>query len=175
MCGHRHCNSGDMVEILVWHMILISLPWVNSPRCTCLLDLVFVGLTEIEISILISVPTWIPWKKLNSPAWPATLTIFKIRNTDLQLRSPGHGCQKNKKKAGNYKALCVSCQRNHQIAPCKTGFTGLNKLNQKKRIIQILSCKTNSSYNRLPIRSNTGVRINIVSVEWTEAATGGVL
>ena len=40
--------------------------------------------------------------------------IFKIRNTDLQLRSPGHGWQRNKKKekknAGNCKALYISCK-----------------------------------------------------------------
>ena len=38
--------------------------------------------------------------------------IFKIRNTDLQLRSPGHGWQRNNKKekknAGNCKALNIS-------------------------------------------------------------------
>ena len=85
--------------------------------------------------------------------------IFKIRNTNLQLRSPGHGGQKNK-KAGNCKEFCVSRQRNHQISPCKTGFTGSNKLNKKtKQIIQLLLCKTNSSYMKLLLRFNAGVRI----------------
>ena len=85
--------------------------------------------------------------------------IFKIRNTNLQLRSPGHGGQKNK-KAGNCKEFCVSRQRNHQISPCKPGFTGSNKLNKKtKQIIQLLLCKTNSSYKKLLLRFNAGVRI----------------
>ena len=44
--GHRHCG-GDM--FLVCHVILV-----------------FIGLIEMEISIRISILTWITWKKLNS-------------------------------------------------------------------------------------------------------------
>ena len=45
--------------------------------------------------------------------------IFKTRNTDLQIQSPGHGWQKSKKKekkknTGICKALCVSRKRRKQ-------------------------------------------------------------
>ena len=48
----------------------------------------------MEISILNSNLTWIPWNKLNSPPRPRYCNIFKIRNTYLQILSPGNGWQK---------------------------------------------------------------------------------
>ena len=38
--------------------------------------LVTKGLIETEISILISILTWIPWKKMNSPPRPTLLEDF---------------------------------------------------------------------------------------------------
>ena len=74
---------------------MISLIWFNSSRCICLPYLVVIGLMKMEISILISIPTWTPRRDPNSPTGPIYWEIFKIRNTDLQLWSPGYGCQKN--------------------------------------------------------------------------------
>ena len=45
---------------------LVCLIQVNSRRCICLSNLLVKGLIEMEISILISILTWIPWKNLNS-------------------------------------------------------------------------------------------------------------
>ena len=93
---------------------LISFIWVKSRRWTCLANLVVTGLMKMEISLLISDLTWTPWKKLahriGSPYWE----VFKIRNTDLQFRSPGHVWQKNEKEStGNCKALYVSRKRSN--------------------------------------------------------------
>ena len=44
------------------------------------------------------------------------IEIFKIKNTDLQFRSPGHDWQKNekmRKNTGNCKTLYVSHKRNN--------------------------------------------------------------
>ena len=38
--------------------------------------MVVIGFIEMEISILISILTWIPWKKLNSPLRSAILQDF---------------------------------------------------------------------------------------------------
>ena len=69
-----------------------------------------ISLIEIEISIPISVLTWIPWKKLSSPLDPPYCEIFKIRNTDLEFGSPRYVWHKhkNKKNTSNCKALCLS-------------------------------------------------------------------
>ena len=64
-----------------------------------------IGLIEIEARVLISNLTGILWKKLNSR--PRPVVPFKIRNTDLQFRSPRYDWQKNKNNTNNYKAFCV--------------------------------------------------------------------
>ena len=89
---------------------LISLIWLNCSRCTCLPNLVVIGLIEMEISILISIFAWRTWKNLAYCLDPPYSEIFKIGNTDLQFRSPLYDSQKNEKKknTGNCKALCVS-------------------------------------------------------------------
>ena len=69
-------------------------PGFRSSRCTCLPNLVIIGHIEMEISILNSILTWIPWNKLNSPPSPPYCNIFKIRNTYLEILSPRTGWQK---------------------------------------------------------------------------------
>ena len=67
-----------------------------------------IGLMEMEISVLISRLTWIPWKKLTHCLDPPYWGIFKVRNTDLQFWSPGKGEQKN---SANCKAInAIYCQ-----------------------------------------------------------------
>ena len=59
--------------------------------------------------------TWRPRKKFKSLHPSAYCEILKIRNTDLQFRSPWHNLLKNnnnKKNAGNCKALWISRNRN---------------------------------------------------------------
>ena len=89
------------------------------------------------------------------------MSVF-FRNTDLQFRSRGHGWQKNEN------------QRNHQIVKCKIGFTRSNRSNKKNH--------TNSSMQNLFKLEQTAksdpiqeLEQNIISVEWTEAATKGGL
>ena len=52
--------------------------------------------------------------------------FLKIRSTNLQFQSPGHGWQKNeekeKKNTGNCKVLCVSRKRNKAFAKCYIGL-----------------------------------------------------
>ena len=83
---------------------LISLIWVNFSRCTYLPTLLVVGLMEIDISVLISILTWIPQKSwthgLNPPYWE----IFKIRNTNIQERL-------NEKNLNSCKAICFTSKR----------------------------------------------------------------
>ena len=72
-----------------WHQNVnntcpISLIRVNSSRCTCLLNLVRIGLTEMEISILVLGLTWIPRKKPNIPPWSTILG--DLQNQEYQLR-----------------------------------------------------------------------------------------
>ena len=55
---------------------MISLIWGNSSRYVCLPSLVVIVLMEMEISILISILTWIPQTKLNSPTQSAILRDF---------------------------------------------------------------------------------------------------
>ena len=69
-------------------------PGFRSSRCTCLPNLVIIGHIEMEISILNSILTWIPWNKLNSPPSRPYCNIFKIRNTYLEILSPRTGWQK---------------------------------------------------------------------------------
>ena len=72
---------------------------------------------EVKTSIF----TWRPRKKFNSLHPSAYCEIFKIRNTDLQFRSPWHNLLKNnnkkKKNAGNCKALWISRNRNKIFFP----------------------------------------------------------
>ena len=78
-------------------------------------NLVIVGFIEIEILILISKPTWIPWKKLKSLPDPPYYKIFKIKNGNLQFLSLGYRWQKREKKnTSNCKAFCVSRKRIEQ-------------------------------------------------------------
>ena len=94
--GHRHLIS--------W---LICLIWVKSCTCTCLPNLMTVGLIEMKISILVPILTWIPWKKLYCN--PPYCNIFKIQNTDFQFRSPGYSWQKNNNKKKRTKAIAKRC------------------------------------------------------------------
>ena len=96
---------------------LISFVWVNSCKCTCLLNLVIIDLIEMKISILRSILTWILLKKLSSLSRSAIWRDFKIRKSDLKFRSLRYGWQKNEKKEknnrGNYKVFCVSWKPNN--------------------------------------------------------------
>ena len=65
---------------------LISLIWANFCRCTCLPYLVVRDLVEMEISILISILTWITWEKLDSLPRSAISRDFQIKNTNLQFQ-----------------------------------------------------------------------------------------
>ena len=78
--------SRDLVVIKLPASCWIYLNWVNSPRCACLPNLVVIGLMEMEMSILISVPTWAPWKNMNSPPRSAKLTGFQ--NQEYRLTIP---------------------------------------------------------------------------------------
>ena len=70
----------------------------------------------MEISILISILTWIVWKKLNSPLRSVILR-YKNQEYRLEFRNPGYSWQKNgkMKSTGHCKALCVSRKRNSHI------------------------------------------------------------
>ena len=72
--GHRHCGSVYIIFLVVtWPWLdgvtsicLINLISLNYCRYVCLPNLVVIGLIETEISILRSILTWIPYKKLSS-------------------------------------------------------------------------------------------------------------
>ena len=59
-----------------------------------------IGLVEMEISILISILTWIPRKNWTHHLDPPYGDIFKIWKTDLQFWSPGPGWQKEQEQEG---------------------------------------------------------------------------
>ena len=100
---------------------LICLIYARCTRCTCPPNIVVIALMEMEMSILILVlheyllKSWS--HRLSPPYWD----IFNTKDTYLQIRSPGHGWQKNekkekkKKKTGNYNALCISRKPNNAI------------------------------------------------------------
>ena len=118
--GHRYSGGEDIV-VLVCHVISQdhAIKWsCDIFLCTCLPNLVVRSLREMDILILKSILTWIPWKKVNSPPRFAILRDFKIRNTDLQFRSSGYGWEKNEKKKNNTcncKAFCVSRKHNKRF------------------------------------------------------------
>ena len=56
--------------------------WVNFSRCTCLPNLVVIGLMEMEISVL----TWIPRNKLNSP--PRSFILRDFQNKQYWFSIP---------------------------------------------------------------------------------------
>ena len=62
---------------------------------------------------------------------PPYCEIFKIRNTDLQFRSPGYGWQRNNKKknTGNCKASYVSCKHKskHHTSICDKSVDSKSK------------------------------------------------
>ena len=100
---------------------LICLIYASSTRCTCSLNLVVIGLMEMEMSILILVLHEYLGKSWSHRLSPPYLDIFNTKDTYLQIRSLGHGWQKNEKKekkkknTGNYNALCISRKRNNAI------------------------------------------------------------
>ena len=83
---------------LVFHLIrrndvtstwLINLICIKFCRCTCLPNLVIIGLIVIEISIFTSILTWIPWKRLNSPPRSAILRYLKIQKYRFTIPKSG--------------------------------------------------------------------------------------
>ena len=85
---------------------MISLIWVNSCRYTCLPNLMDIGLMEMEISIL----TWIPRKKLNSPSRSAILSDFRSLEYRFTIPKPRKSIDEERK--GHFKALCFTSNRN---------------------------------------------------------------
>ena len=59
----------------VTRICVTSLIWVTSSERTCMQNSVVTGLMEMELSILISILTWIPWKKLNSQPLSTNLIL----------------------------------------------------------------------------------------------------
>ena len=102
---------------------LISLIWVNFCRCTCLPYLVVRDFMEMEISILISILTWITWEKLDSLPRSAISRDFQIKNTNLQFQQ---NWQKNNNRLQSmrmmmmmikiiticYNNICNNCYKN---------------------------------------------------------------
>ena len=92
---------------------------------------------------MISILTWISWKNLNHRLNLSYCKIFKIRNTNLQFRSPGYGRQRNKKKknTGEFKAFCLlcKCKSKHQTSIC-------NKLADNKSKLMLVTTETNVTY-----------------------------
>ena len=117
--GHSYLGSGDI--FLVCHVILMwchqhLLDWVNSSRCICLRNWWSKVLWKWKYQFLshfLHNYLKISWTQhLRSPY----REILKIRYTDLQIPSPGHGWEKNKKKnTCNCKALCFSCKCKDKI------------------------------------------------------------
>ena len=66
---------------------------------------------EMEISILISVPTWIPLKRLNSPPQSDILRDVKDQEYEFIIPKVPEKKKKEKKNTSNCKASCVSRQR----------------------------------------------------------------
>ena len=95
---------------------------------------------EIDILILISFLTRVPWKKLYPPYWE----IFKIRITDWHFRSPEQSWLKNEKKKknkGNCEALCVSRKRKNTFFYMKNVYQKMslkNKPTNLKRMVENL-------------------------------------
>ena len=92
--GHSHSDDRNILFIVCYvsccHSItstcLINSIWVNSSKCTCLPNLVVIGLMEMEISILISILIWITREKLKLPS-PST--IFRnFQNQEYQFTIP---------------------------------------------------------------------------------------
>ena len=114
---HRHSGSGDM--FLVFHVILIeeltstcliSLIWVSSSRCTCLPNLMVICLMVMKIQFLNQFLREYLGKSWNHRSGPPYWEIFKIRNINLQFRSPRHSWQKNNNNNDNSKNNCkVPC------------------------------------------------------------------
>ena len=102
---------------------LISLIWFNFCRCTCLPYLVVRDFMEMEISILISILTWITWEKLDSLPRSAISRDFQIKNTNLQFQQ---NWQKNNNRLQSmrmmmmmikiiticYNNICNNCYKN---------------------------------------------------------------
>ena len=105
--SHRDSDSGDDGFILSHELARPRdqrVMWLYGQK-----PITVIEFTEMEISVLISILTWIS-HRFHSQCWE----IFKISNNDLQLRSPGYGWQKNERKeknTGNCKALNVSHKR----------------------------------------------------------------
>ena len=74
---------------------LFNLICVNSSRCTSFSNLLVIGFLEMGVSIVMSILTWIPLEKAELTTLICHFersgirnTNFKMRNTDLQFRSP---------------------------------------------------------------------------------------
>ena len=86
----------------------ISFIWIKSCSCTCLPNVVVMGLLEMQILILISIITWIHRKTRTHHLNPSYQGILKVRNTSLQFFNPGMFWQKNNSKdKSNYMTLWV--------------------------------------------------------------------
>ena len=74
--GLRH--FAVVIQFLVCHVI-----WHDNITSTSLPNLILIGLMKMEISILISILKWIPWKKLNSLPQSTIMRHLLIYNSKV--------------------------------------------------------------------------------------------
>ena len=87
--GHKHSRSGSSFSLSCDLKLMTSsapgwlVIWVNFSRCTCLPNLVIIGLVEMEISIL----TWIPRNNLRP--WSFILRDFQTKEYWCSIPNSG--------------------------------------------------------------------------------------